>query len=50
MNTELKKCPLFDLSCPYCLVSGECTLTYPEKECDDFWYYNQEEGEKEDEI
>lgn len=43
----MKKCPLFDISCPYCLVSGECTLTHPEDDCDDYYYYNGEEEEEE---
>lgn len=46
---KMKKCPLFDTSCPYCLASGECTLTHPEEDCDDYYYYNGEE-EEEDEI
>lgn len=32
----MKNCPTFDMTCPYCLASGECTLTHPELDCDDY--------------
>lgn len=32
-------CPIFDISCPYCLASGECTIGDPINECDDYYYY-----------
>lgn len=33
----MKQCPLFDMCCPYCLTSGECTLTHPKRDCDDYY-------------
>ena len=41
------KCPLFDLDCPYCLTTGECTIGNPMEECDDYYYYNADEEEEE---
>ena len=38
-------CPAFDMTCPYCLASGECTIDNPKEECEEYWYYNQEEEE-----
>lgn len=32
----MNECPAFDMTCPHCLASGECTLTYPENECETF--------------
>jgi len=40
-------CPTFDFTCPYCLASGECIIDNPKEECDEYWYYNQEEEEDE---
>lgn len=37
------ECPIFDMTCPYCLASGECTLTHPERECDDYAAFAVEE-------
>lgn len=43
-------CPIFDMSCPYCLASGECTCDNPLAECDEAWYYcNGEYEEMEEE-
>ena len=42
---EYPECPLFDMTCPYCLASGECTIDNPKEECDDYYYYNGEEEE-----
>lgn len=36
-------CPTFDVSCPYCLASGEYTIDNPMEECDDYCYYMGEE-------
>lgn len=46
IKKEYPDCPLFDMTCPYCLASGECTIDNPKDECDDYYYYN---GEKEEE-
>lgn len=45
-------CPDFDMTCPYCLASGECIIDNPMEECDVFFYYNgyEEEEEEENEI
>lgn len=37
------ECPIFDMGCPYCLASGECTIDNPMSECDDYYYYMGEE-------
>ncbi len=37
------ECPMFDMSCPYCLASGECIIGDPMNECDDYYYYMGEE-------
>lgn len=37
------ECPTYDLTCPYCLVSGECIIDNPAEECDDYAAYNEEE-------
>lgn len=42
-NKRYPECPLFDMECPYCLASGECTIDNPLEECDDYYYYNGEE-------
>lgn len=39
------ECPIYDTSCPYCLASGECTLTHPEDECTDFMCYMEDDDE-----
>ena len=39
-------CPTFDMTCPYCLASGECTIDNPYFECDDYYYYKQGEEEE----
>ena len=49
MKVEKKnypECPAFDMTCPYCLASGECTIDNPKEECEEYWYYNQEEKEE----
>jgi len=48
IKKEYPECPVFDTGCPYCLASGECTLTHPEDECDDYYYYNGEEEEEDE--
>lgn len=40
---EIKECPIFDMSCPYCLASGECMLTHPEDECDDYMAFMEDD-------
>ena len=50
LNVEIIKypdCPTFDFTCPYCLASGECIIDNPKEECEEYWYYNQEEEEDE---
>ncbi len=42
---EYPICPEYDLSCPYCLASGECIIDNPIEECDIYGYYNEEEKE-----
>ena len=41
-----KKCPIDDWLCPYYIFGGQCTLSHPEDECDDYYFYNGEEEEK----
>ena len=38
-KTNYPECPMFDMGCPYCLASGECTIGDPMNECDDYYYY-----------
>lgn len=47
MNKEknLPLCPLFEIDCPYCLMTGECTIDNPIEDCDSYYYYNAEENE-----
>ena len=40
-------CPADDFSCPY-YKEGECTIENPREECDEFAYYDEEEGFYED--
>jgi len=40
------ECPMFDLDCPYCSITGECTIGNPMEECDDYYYYNADEEEE----
>lgn len=37
------ECPIFDMSCPYCLASGECTIDDPASECDDYAAFTEDE-------
>ena len=37
------KCPTYDMGCPYLTKSGECTIGNPMEECDDYYYYNNDE-------
>ena len=32
-------CPICDWSCPYCKKDGICTLKNPMDNCDDYYYY-----------
>ena len=42
-------CPTADGSCPYYNYSnGECKLKDNAIECDDFWFYYNEESEEEE--
>lgn len=43
IKEKLPDCPIGDLSCPYCNKDFKCTLDNPNKECDDYMYYNQSE-------
>lgn len=42
-----KKCPVYDVSCPYCDFDGYCHIKNPMCECDDYFAYYG--GEEEDE-
>ena len=42
----MKECPTFDMTCPYCLASGECTLDCPENDCTDYQYFYGEDEEE----
>ena len=39
----MKECPVLEaeFDCPYCLC-GFCKLEHPEEECDDYYYYMEE--------
>ena len=37
------ECPIYDTSCPYLKKDGECTIENPKEECDEYWWYNQDE-------
>lgn len=41
----MKVCPMFDMTCPYCLDSGECTLETAKEDCD-AWYGIEEEDDE----
>lgn len=46
---KYKECPIFDMTCPNCLASGECLLHYPEDDCDEYkQYYDDPVEEDED--
>ena len=42
------ECPEFDMTCPYCLASGECIIDNPMDECDTYYYFNSDEDEEEE--
>lgn len=44
-NEEEKSLPLCD--CPYCSMTGECTIDNPIEDCDSYYYFNAEEDENE---
>ena len=39
-------CPVEDFFCPYCTDKGECLITNPEQNCDDYYYYYDSEEEE----
>ena len=43
--SKYPECPVFDMTCPYCLASGECTLSHPEDECTDYQAFLWEDDE-----
>lgn len=52
-KTIYPNCPTFDMTCPYCLASGECIIDNPAEECEDFIAYAgivEDEKDEEDGI
>lgn len=44
MKKTIYYCPTCSVDCPYCVgLDYECIIDNPMKECDEYWWYHQDE-------